>query len=62
MNYVLGDSITVTFKQRQIYDVQVHGHAGGFYVQLATDTAKAAPKDSTAKKPAPKKPAETKKP
>lgn len=61
VNYVLGDSITVTFKNRQVYDVHVRGHAEGFYDELAVDTTKAAAKDSTANKPG-QKPAEKKKP
>jgi lipopolysaccharide export system protein LptA len=61
-NYVLGDSITVTFLKRQIHDIDVHGHVEGFYVELAVDSAKTAAKtDSTEKKPAPK-PAGKKKP
>lgn len=62
VNYVLGDSITVTFRKRQVYDVRVRGHAEGFYVELVADSTKsAAAKDSTATKPA-QKPAEKKKP
>lgn len=63
VNYVLGDSITVTFRKKVVYEVRVRGHAEGFYNELATDTVKksTADKDSTAKKPV-KKPAETKKP
>lgn len=64
VNYVLGDSITVAFRKRQVYEVHVHGHGEGFYDELATDTTKSAPKDSTAAKttkPAPA-PAEKKKP
>ncbi len=61
-NYVLGDSITVTFLKKQIHDIDVHGHVEGFYVELAVDSSKtAAAKDSTAKKPD-AKPAEKKKP
>jgi hypothetical protein len=61
-NYVLGDSITVTFVKRQVHDIDVHGHVEGFYVELAVDSTKAgAGKDSTAKKPD-AKPAEKKKP
>ena len=70
VNYVLGDSITVTFRKRQVYDVRVRGHAEGFYVELVADSTKsAAAKDSTATKPPTKpptkpaqKPAEKKKP
>jgi len=61
VNYVLGDSITVTFRKRQVYDVHVFGHAEGFYDELAVDSTKSTHKDSTAAKPA-QKPAEKKKP
>lgn len=62
VNYVLGDSITVTFKKKVVDEVRVRGHAEGFYDELVADTTrKAAAKDSTAIKPV-KKPAETKKP
>ena len=62
MNYVLGDSITVTFRKRQVFEVRVRGHAEGFYDELVADSTKsAAAKDSTATKPA-QKPAEKKKP
>jgi len=63
VNYVLGDSITVTFRKKVVYEVRVNGHAEGFYNELAVDTtAKATSgKDSTDKKPV-KKPAEKKKP
>ncbi|MFI5244031.1 MAG: hypothetical protein ACHQQR_02315 [Gemmatimonadales bacterium] len=62
VNYALGDSITVTFRKRQMYEVDVHGHVEGFYIELAADSTKAAAaKDSTAIKPA-QKPAEKKKP
>ena len=63
VNYVLGDSIMVTFRKRQVYEVHVMGHVEGFYDQLAADSArvKAAKKDSTTAKPA-QKPAEKKKP
>ena len=62
VNYVLGDSITVTFRKKTVYEVRVRGHAEGFYDELVADTTKqATAKDSTAAKPA-KKPAETKKP
>ena len=62
VNYALADSITVTFRKRQVYQVRFLGHVEGFYDELATDTTKkAAAKDSAAAKPA-KKPAETKKP
>lgn len=63
VNYVLGDSITVLFRKRQVYEVHVRGNGEGFYDELATDTTKTAAKDSTtskATKPAP--PAEKKKP
>jgi lipopolysaccharide export system protein LptA len=59
-NYVLGDSITVTFLKRQVHDIDVHGHVEGFYVELAVDSTKTK-KDSTATKPA-AKPTEKKKP
>jgi lipopolysaccharide export system protein LptA len=62
VNYVLGDSITVTFRKRQVYEVRVRGHAEGFYDELAADTTKpATARDSTARKPA-QKPVEKKKP
>lgn len=62
VNYVIGDSITVTFRKRQVYEVRVLGHAEGFYDELIADTTRAAhAKDSTAVKPA-GKPAGTKRP
>ena len=62
INYALGDSITVTFRQRQVFEVRVRGHAEGFYDELAADTTKTkALKDSATAKPA-QKPAEKKKP
>ena len=61
VNYTLGDTITVTFRQRQVYRIRYQGHVEGFYDELATDTAKGVKKDSTTLKP-PKKPAATKKP
>ncbi len=61
INYTLADTITVAFRQRQVYRIRYQGHVEGFYDELATDTAKAVKKDSTTLKPA-KKPAATKKP
>ncbi len=61
INYTLADTITATFRQRQIYRISNQGHVEGFYDELATDTTKAAKKDSTTTKPV-KKPAATKKP
>jgi lipopolysaccharide export system protein LptA len=62
VNYVLGDSITVTFRNRQVFEVRVGGHAEGFYDELVADSTKsAAARDSIANKPA-QKPAEKKKP
>ena len=62
VNYVLGDSITVTFRKRQVYEVHVLGHVEGFYDELAADSTHVkAAKDSATTKPA-QKPAEKKKP
>lgn len=62
INYALGDSITVTFRQRQVYEVRVRGHAEGFYDELAADSTRTkAARDSATAKPA-AKPAERKKP
>jgi lipopolysaccharide export system protein LptA len=61
VNYTLADTITVTFRQRQVYRIRYQGHVEGFYEELAADTTKAAKKDSTITKPA-EKPAVTKKP
>jgi lipopolysaccharide export system protein LptA len=61
VNYTLADTITATFRQRQIYRISNQGHVEGFYDELATDTSKTVKKDSTTLKPA-KKPAATKKP
>jgi lipopolysaccharide export system protein LptA len=62
VNYVLGDSITVTFRKRVVYEVHVLGHVEGFYDELAADSTHGkAAKDSAATKPA-LKPAEKKKP
>jgi lipopolysaccharide export system protein LptA len=62
VNYVLGDSITVTFRKRQVYEVHVLGHVEGFYDELAADSTHVkAAKDSATTRPAPK-PAEKKKP
>ncbi len=67
-NYMRGDSITVTFRKRQVYSVKVQGHADGMYSEFVADSTKLAKPDSTATKPANtkstpvKKPAETKKP
>lgn len=64
VNYVLGDTINVAFRKRQVYEVHVWGHGEGFYDELAADTAKAAAKDSATSKPGKPatKPAEKKKP
>jgi hypothetical protein len=61
VNYTLADTITVTFRKRQVYQIRYQGHVEGFDSELATDTAKAVKNDSTTIKPA-KKPAATKKP
>jgi hypothetical protein len=61
VNYALSDSILVTFRQRQVYQVHMFDHVEGFYDELVVDsTRKPAPNDSTIakppQKPAPKKP------
>jgi hypothetical protein len=58
-NYALSDSILVTFRNRQVFQVHMFGEVEGFYDELAVDTTKAAKHDSTAAKPV-KKPAEKK--
>jgi len=62
VNYVLGDSITVTFRKKQVYEVHVNGRAEGFYNELVTDTTRKSAADSTTAKKPVTKPAEKKKP
>jgi lipopolysaccharide export system protein LptA len=61
VNYTLADTITVTFRKRQVYRIRYQGHVEGFYDELATDTGKVAKPDSTTAKPV-KKPVPVKKP
>lgn len=61
-NYALSDSILVTFRNRQVFQVHMYDHVEGFYDELAADTTKkASARDSASIKPV-KKPAEPKKP
>jgi hypothetical protein len=60
VNYTLADSVTVHFRDRQVFQIRYQGRVEGIYEELAADTTKkAAPHDSTASKPV-KKPAEKK--
>jgi lipopolysaccharide export system protein LptA len=61
INYTLADTVTATFRKRQVYQIRYQGHVEGFYDELVSDTAKAVKTDSTTIKPV-KKPAATKKP
>ena len=61
VNYTLADTVTATFRQRQVYQIRYQGRVEGIYEELAADTTKSAAHDSTTAKPV-KKPAEKKKP